>query len=120
MPDLLRALRGAFPGALEPDASVRAQLAQLGQTGVRYGHVSLASAINYLLLDRFTTDRAAPLPSPRSCEPGPGTLTISDPASVLSISGEKFYVNGTPAQDSGFYSPQFARQVGRLLLAALR
>lgn len=42
--DLQRPLRGAFPGpALEPDATVRAQLAQLGQTAVRYGAAGLAT-----------------------------------------------------------------------------
>jgi len=41
----------------------------------------------YLLYDEFITPDAAPLTSPRTCEPGPGTLAITDTASVLSISG---------------------------------
>lgn len=41
------------------------------------------------LLDKFTTAQAAPLTSPRTCEPGPGTLTIVDTGNKLSISGEK-------------------------------
>lgn len=32
----------------------------------------------YLLLDRFLVDQAAPLESPRTCQPGPGQLTITD------------------------------------------
>lgn len=43
----------------------------------------------YTLLDEFTTDQAAPLTSPRTCEPGPGTLTIVDTGNNLSISGGK-------------------------------
>lgn len=36
--DVQRALRGAFPGPqIEPDATLRAWLAQLGVYGVRYG-----------------------------------------------------------------------------------
>ena len=36
--DIKRAKRGAWPGpAIEPDATTRANLAQLGRYGVRYG-----------------------------------------------------------------------------------
>jgi hypothetical protein len=42
---------------------------------------------NLFLLDKFVTDEAAPLTSPRTCEPGPGTLTIIDTGNKLSISG---------------------------------
>lgn len=45
------------------------------------------SGLTYLLYDDFTTPEAAPLTSPRTCEPGPGTLVISDSYSALSISG---------------------------------
>jgi hypothetical protein len=41
----------------------------------------------FLLRDDFTTPEAAPLTSPRICEPGSGTLTIVDTASQLSIAG---------------------------------
>lgn len=38
MPDIIRTLRGAYPGpAIEPDAAKRAALLLLGSTGVRYG-----------------------------------------------------------------------------------
>jgi hypothetical protein len=38
MSDIKRAKRGAWPGpAIEPDATLRANLAQLGRYGVRYG-----------------------------------------------------------------------------------
>lgn len=39
----------------------------------------------YLLRDEFTTTEAAPLTSPRTMEPGPGTLTIVDTESIISI-----------------------------------
>lgn len=41
----------------------------------------------YLLRDDFVTAEAAPLTSPRTAEPGPGTLTITDTGNRLSISG---------------------------------
>lgn len=38
MADLIRPLRGAFPGpVMEPDPVVRTSLVLLGQVGVRYG-----------------------------------------------------------------------------------
>ena len=38
MSDIKRATRGAYPGpGLEPDVTTRANLAQLGHYGVRYG-----------------------------------------------------------------------------------
>ena len=42
--------------------------------------------ITYLLRDEFTTDEAAPIASPRTCEPGPGTLTAT---TSIFISGGK-------------------------------
>jgi hypothetical protein len=41
----------------------------------------------YLFRDEFTTDDAAPITSPRTCEPGPGTLTAAFQAGDQSISG---------------------------------
>lgn len=43
---------------------------------------SRANTRCYLLLDRFLTDDAAPLATPRTSEPGPGTLTINQPANM--------------------------------------
>src|ERR1035437_6824647 len=53
-----------------------------------------AAAVVYLLLDRFTTDHAAPLATPRTAEPGPGALTITDSGSHMSISGGKLLSRG--------------------------
>src|SRR5690348_15144558 len=46
--------------------------------------------IIYLLRDDLITPASAPLTSPRTCEPGPGTLTILDTGNAWSInsSGE--------------------------------
>ena len=49
---------------------------------------------NALLYDTFKTDDAAPITSPRTCEPGPGVLTLNDSANHLSISGESLIADG--------------------------
>jgi len=42
----------------------------------------------FLFLDKFTTLDAAPLTSPRTCEPGPGTWTVeTDTGNLLNITG---------------------------------
>ncbi len=77
---------------------------------------SAAPAVVYILRDDFTTDDAAPIASPRTCEPGPGTLTfvqndgaISIESSILKIAGQT-----TPAfGDQGYYSAAIARTAGR-------
>lgn len=43
--------------------------------------------ITYLLRDQFSTAESAPIASPRTCEPGPGTLTIVDTGNKVSITG---------------------------------
>lgn len=47
----------------------------------------LNQAITYLLRDLFSFDQSAPLTSPRTATPGPGTLTIKDTGNALTISG---------------------------------
>jgi hypothetical protein len=76
----------------------------------------------YRLLDRFIVDRAAPLSSPRTGEPGPGTWTITDTESKLSVSGGKLQVAGktTPANgDPGFWGPALSRVCGRAILGTI-
>ena len=46
----------------------------------------------YMLRDDFTTAAAAPLTSPRSAEPGPGMLTVTDVENKLSVSGEALQI----------------------------
>lgn len=69
---------------------------------------------NYLLLDRFTTDAAAPLTTPRTCEPGPGTLTIGTPANV-SIAGGKL-VQAASGVSYAIASSSIALAGGRALM----
>lgn len=89
---------------------------------VLMGWNAAAGGIVYLLRDQFTTNATAPLTSPRTCEPGPGQLTIVDPANQLSISSSILQVAGGSgsAWDRGFYSASgLARTAGRALLVAV-
>jgi len=52
---------------------------------------------NALLYDTFTTPDAAPITSPRTCEPGPGTLTISQTNNPFSIVGGELDVDQVAA-----------------------
>jgi hypothetical protein len=59
---------------------------------------------NALLYDTFATDASAPLTSPRTCEPGPGTLTIVDTGNNSVITGGEWKVTGiADAGDPGLY-----------------
>lgn len=71
----------------------------------------------YLLLDRFTTDEAAPLTSPRTCEPGPGTLTLKDTSDKLSISGGRL-IQATNEIEN-YVDPQAISQTGLARAAGL-
>ena len=64
------------------------------------------------LYDQFTTDDAAPLTSPRTCEPI-GTLTATDTGSKFSISSGRLQMGGrTGANDPRIYSNGIARAAG--------
>ncbi len=76
---------------------------------------------SYLLRDRFAVDQAAPLPGTRVA--APGSLSIVDSESKLSIGGGRllFASKALPAwSDPGFYGPALARVAGRTLLARVR
>lgn len=71
--------------------------------------------IDYLFRDDFTTDEAAPIASPRTCEPGPGSWIITDTSNLLSISGGKIAWSGAGtvtdpamASSSAYVSPRTA------------
>lgn len=69
--------------------------------------------ITYLLRDEFTTDAAAPLTSPRTCEPGPGTLTIVDTTSKLSIASQILTFGGqNAAGDPGVWGQAHTNAIG--------
>lgn len=75
--------------------------------------------VAWLLRDEFTTDEAAPLATPRTAEPGPGTLTLVQTDGQMSISGAKLVIpaQASPAQgDLGFYvTSGQARTTGRAI-----
>ncbi len=74
----------------------------------------------YLLRDEFPTDDAAPVASPRTCEPGPGTLTTVQTDGQFSISEGKlsFPAQSTPTWgDLGFFENVGRERVtGRVLI----
>lgn len=72
------------------------------------------AAINYLLRDLFATPDDAPVTSPRTCEPGPGTLTFIDASNIMSISGGVLVASGTPAAESMVHM-DFNRASGRTM-----
>lgn len=80
-------------------------------------------SVTYLLRDEFTTAASAPLTSPRTTEPGPGSLIITDTSNELSIASAKLTQSGAPA--TGFTDPRivssasFARANGRALLTKI-
>lgn len=74
--------------------------------------IPLAAGISYLLRDEFTTAQAAPLTSPRTCEPGPGTLTITDPGNKISTLNSQLTFSNSYAGEATVRSQTFARQAG--------
>lgn len=95
-----------------------------GPGGTGAAATSAGTAIpNWLLLDRFTTNAAAPLSSPRTCEPGPGTsAAINDPTNKLSITNQAltFASPAAPAfGNPGIWYTQQARAAGMAVSAAV-
>lgn len=62
------------------------------------------AALSYLLRDEFITDAAAPLVSPRTCEPGPGTDTYTDTDGRLKITGSKLQDDTVGTANAGMVS----------------
>jgi hypothetical protein len=79
--------------------------------------VAGGKTVAYLLRDEFNTDQAAPLPSSRACEPGPGTLTIADAGNRLSVAGGtlQYATHATVAAASAM-SPAVTHAAGRAVL----
>jgi len=82
------------------------------------------SSVSYLLKDDFTTDESAPIASPRTAEPGPGSLVAVQTDGELSISGQQLSVPGqsTPAWgDLGIREEDgIARAAGRIWYAKFK
>jgi len=83
----------------------------------------LEDLVEFLLRDEFTTPDDAPITSPRTCEPGPGTLTSQDTADVMAISGGEIVPNAatTANADPAIYdSIARARAAGLSLIISIR
>jgi hypothetical protein len=81
------------------------------------------TAIVYTLNDLFTTNDAAPLTSPRTCEPGPGTITFTDTGNRGSISsGALLYTltAGTDWGNPGGWGAGISRAAGLAFLGQWR
>lgn len=83
---------------------------------------SRATAVTYLFRDEFTTAAGAPLASPRTCEPGPGSWTVTDSANHQSIASGALHADGGA---SAYGNPgllataALARVAGRALITSL-
>lgn len=107
----------------------RAAMAQISAGGI-YGGLNAgavgvaqgAAGITYLLRDEFTTDASAPLASPRTCEPGPGTAIIDDVNAQMSISGSALHWNKSVDGWNTLWISQstFSRVCGRAFAAKLK
>lgn len=79
-----------------------------------------SAGVRYLFRDTFRSNAAAPLTSPRTAEPGPGSLTLIQTDGQFSIASNAlaFPVQTTPAWgDQSLYSSgSLARKVGRALI----
>lgn len=76
----------------------------------------------FLLRDDFLTDEAAPLASPRTAEPGPGTGTTVDTEDKLTISSSRlnFAPKASPSEgDPAIVYGELARAAGRAFVAQL-
>ena len=60
--------------------------------------------LDFLFNDEFLTDEAAPLTSPRTAEPGPGTGVVVDTGNNVTIAGSKFVVGGVAGNGDPGYS----------------
>lgn len=74
----------------------------------------------FTLQDEFTTAEANPLTSPRTCEPGPGALVISDEENLLNIVGGVLVpsgpTTGTTATPQVYENTAYARAAGRAVI----
>ena len=74
------------------------------------------TAIVFILRDEFTTTETAPMVSPRTCEPGPGTLTITDAANKLHVTGGKL-IGDTVATLGKIVSASITRAAGKAVIS---
>lgn len=89
-------------------------------SGVLTQVASAAAAIVYFLDDEFTTAAVAPLATPRTAEPGPGTAVTQDANTKGSYSGGKFTVVATSTNHQPaivYDTPSIARVCGNAIFA---
>jgi len=77
------------------------------------------AAITYLLRDEFTTDEAAPLTSPRTCEPGPGTFVVDNARPYIS-GGELVFPDHATINTSYLTSGALDHAAGRAFIYSCR
>lgn len=68
----------------------------------------LAKKLRWLLYDQFYTAESAPLTSPRTCEPGPGSFELIQNDGQFNISGGRLYL---PAQTTPVYGDLLLRSI---------
>ena len=78
-----------------------------------------ASSISYLINDTFTTSLAAGAVNGTAAEPGPGTRTVVDTNSKLSIAADALSIatGGSGSGNPGLYYDLVTRAAGRMLIA---
>jgi hypothetical protein len=92
---------GAGAGTIDIAAGVCQDLA--GNSNEAATQFSITSGL--LLFDQFTTDDAAPITTPRTCEPGPGTLVITDTADKVAIASSQLVFSGAGTGDPALWGP---------------
>lgn len=70
----------------------------------------------YLLRDRFLIDDAAPLTTPRPCEPGPGQLTIA--GTTAAVAGQLFTLDVGAASEGPYDPTSRPRSAGLAIIAS--
>lgn len=98
-----------------PDSGAFNVAATAGALSVNF---ALTNLVLYLLRDEFTTTEAAPMVTPRNCEPGPGQLTLTDGSNRLSIASSKLTWGDAASAftDPRVVGPSTVRTAGRVLL----
>lgn len=94
-------------------------LGGLGAFGVGGGGGGTTSpVITYILRDEFTTTEAAPMVSPRTAEPGPGTATVVDTTNLLSIASGKltFATGGAGWANPAYFGSVVTRAAGMAII----
>lgn len=79
-------------------------------------HAVVGSGIRYTLRDDFTDTLAAGAVNGTAATPGPGTRTVVDTNSIISVGGGVLSVNGTPAANDRYVLDSVARAAGKVLV----